>query len=299
MSTLFVLILITCILYVTSTEFTIDNFKQNGLVFPIKMNERMMKELEENLELEDITKNKGIGDPSTVDLQFRDWDIQERMLVNICDMNMLKLIAKSLKSKPEYLSLLGSDIFCKRRESDETPPESTENGDDTEATRAFVGWHQDQSWWKVRPAYAFVSLWVSFDDISEEMGPVKFIIDDYIENQEIFDHEQRVKNNDLEYSINLNETKYSEQGKIISPELNKYEAMLFSGLTIHGSGPNKTDKRRCGIVYRFTIQSYRDSMPLEEGKFRELRGGEPYVLTPFELQDRCETLKLLHNHDEL
>jgi len=296
MSALFAFIFITCIHYIASTEltFSIDNFKQNGLVYPIKMNNRMMKELEEHLDLEDITKNKGIGDKSTVDLQFQDWDIQERIMANICDMDMLKLIAKALRSKPEYLSFLSTDIFCKKRASDEEPSED----DDEEESRAFVGWHQDQSWWRVKPSYALVNLWISFDDIDEEMGPPRFIIDEYIQNKEIFDHQQQLKNNDLQYSIDLNETKYSDEGKIISVELKKYEAMIFSGLTIHGSLPNKTDKRRCGIVYRFTIQSYRDELPIENGVFRELKDGEPYILTPFEVTDRCKTLNLM-GHNEL
>ena len=261
-----------------------NNFKQNGLAFPFKMNHRMMKELEDYLDLEDITKNKGIGDPITIDMHLnRDWDIQQRMMANICDMDILKLIANTLGSKPKYLSLLGTDIFCKKRVSDE----------DT-YTRSFVGWHQDQSWWKLKPAYALVNLWISFDDITEEMGAVKFVINDgeeYITNTQIFEHDQDIKNNDLKYSINLNETKYEEMGKIISVELNKYEAMIFSGLIIHGSLPNKTDKRRCGIVFRFTFKPI--DTTIKNNTYRKLRGGVPYFITPLDVIERCKALNLL------
>ena len=260
-------------------------------MYPIDINPQSMKQLEDFLDLDDITDNKGIGDPSTVDLHFEDWDTQEKMIANICDMDILKLVAKALKTKPEYLSFAGTDLFCKKRSISK---------DDESA--GFVGWHQDQSWWKLKPNYAFVSLWIAFDDVSAENGAVKFIIDpQYIKEQQIFEHEEKIENNDLQYSIKINETSYQEKDQIVTVELKKNQGMLFSGLAIHGSLPNYSDKRRCGIVFRFTIQSYRDEIPIEkigEIEPRKLRDGSPYIVMPFDILDRCTNLKLFSNEKD-
>ena len=111
----------------------------------------------------------------------------------------------------------------------------------------------------------------------------------YFKNNTIFNHDSYIINNDLKFSINISEreefsnTDYDK----ICVKLSKYSAMLFSGLIIHGSKPNKSNQRRCGMVYRFTIKnfSYSDNKP----KF--LTGNVPYNPRSILLKETCLKLE--------
>eukprot|EP00483_Globobulimina_turgida_P010373 UN10393 len=132
-----------------------------------------------------------------------------------------------------------------------------------------------------------MNLWISFDDICVTNGCVKFIIDsEYLNDKIILNHDEYVENNDLKYSIEINETQYEINDKIICAEISKYSAMIFSGLVIHGSTPNRSNKRRCGVVYRFTVRDFTQT----DNEQKYLRGNISYNPSSILVKQKCRLL---------
>merc|ERR1712216_1042309 len=57
------------------------------------------------------------------------------------------------------IALVSSDIFCK-------PPQQQEH---------FVGWHQDQSWWRVEPANGLTNVWIALDNSGLDSACVRYL----------------------------------------------------------------------------------------------------------------------------
>ena len=76
--------------------------------------------------------------------------------------------------------------------------------------------------------------------------------------------------------------------------LDSGQGILFNGLVIHGSKPNPTNKRRCGIVYRFTINGFH----YMDDNIKLLANNIKYTPIPIRLIDKCNEILNL-NHIEL
>jgi ectoine hydroxylase-related dioxygenase (phytanoyl-CoA dioxygenase family) len=112
-------------------------------------------------------------------------------------------------------------------------------------TEAFVAWHQDVTYWGLRPPFA-VSAWYAVDDSDATNGCMQVIPGSHREG--IREHGRSGQAGNL-LSINQ-EIKIldDEVKRAVNIELRAGEISLHSGLTIHGSRPNRSGRRRCGLA---------------------------------------------------
>lgn len=117
-----------------------------------------------------------------------------------------------------------------------------------------VPWHQDASYWPLRPART-VTVWLAIDDADEEnsamkvipgthrMGPLKWkqTQQDAVLGQEIVGVE--------------------ELGEPVSFNLNAGEISLHADMLAHGSEPNRSARRRCGLTIRYCPPDVEATVP--------------------------------------
>jgi len=107
-----------------------------------------------------------------------------------------------------------------------------------------VPWHQDASYWKLSPART-VTVWLAIDDADEENAAMRFIPRTHdmgplrwraaegpaVLDQEIVD--------------------VASLGEPVSDILKAGQISLHADMLAHGSEPNASDRRRCGLTLRF------------------------------------------------
>ncbi len=130
--------------------------------------------------------------------------------------------------------LLASHFFCKY-------------GNGETATK-FVAWHQDVTYWGLEPPTT-MTAWYAIDDSDVENGCMRCIPGSH--NKGLRDHgKSSIEGNLL--SINQ-EVRVSdvEDKSAVDFILKAGEISLHDGAIIHGSSPNRSDRRRCGLTLRF------------------------------------------------
>ena len=114
-------------------------------------------------------------------------------------------------------------------------------------TDAFVAWHQDVTFWGLDPAYA-ITAWYAVDGSDQENGCMQVIPNTH---HGIREHGKSDQSGNL-LSIN--------QAVEVTPEmattavdlpLKAGQMSLHDGTLIHGSLPNRSDRRRCGLTMRY------------------------------------------------
>lgn len=134
---------------------------------------------------------------------------------------------------PDFL-LLGTHFFCKY-------------GDGGAATK-FVAWHQDVTYWGLEPPTT-MTAWYAIDDSDVENGCMRCIPGSHIAG--IRDHGKSIAKGNL-LSINQEvEVSHVEDNKAVDFILKAGEISLHDGAMIHGSLPNRSMRRRCGLTLRF------------------------------------------------
>ncbi|MEI8196365.1 MAG: phytanoyl-CoA dioxygenase family protein [Phycisphaerae bacterium] len=107
-----------------------------------------------------------------------------------------------------------------------------------------VPWHQDASYWPLRPART-VTVWLAIDDVDEENAAMQVIPRTHdkghlkwrtartpaVLDQEIEDIEQ--------------------YGKPVSIAMGAGQIELHADMLVHGSPPNHSARRRCGLTLRY------------------------------------------------
>jgi hypothetical protein len=113
----------------------------------------------------------------------------------------------------------------------------------------FVDWHQDLTYWGLDPAYA-ITAWISVDDIYVEKGFMRVIAESH--RQGIVEHTtSSEKGNLLNRNQAIRKDKVDES-KAIDLVLRAGQASLHHGELFHGSNPNRSTRRRCGLAVRYT-----------------------------------------------
>ena len=131
-----------------------------------------------------------------------------------------------------------------------------------------VPWHQDASYWDLTPART-VTVWLAIDDADEENSAMKFIPRTHnlghlkwrkakvpcVLDQEVVDVEQL--------------------GEPVYDTLKAGEFSLHADMLVHGSDPNASARRRCGLTLRYCPPTVRRAS--ERWKTEEIicRGHDP------------------------
>ncbi len=119
-----------------------------------------------------------------------------------------------------------------------------------------VSWHQDASYWPLTPSKT-VTVWLAIDDSDIENGAMQFIPGSHRHGQITFEKSAADENNVLSQTVHAPE-RYG--GAPVSIELKAGEISLHSDLLLHGSEPNPSSRRRCGLTIRFVppeVRAYR------------------------------------------
>ena len=137
----------------------------------------------------------------------------------------------------DYMTdLLGENLICTMTHYFSKEP--------TDGKR--VNWHQDASYWPLTPSKV-ITVWLAIDDVDEDNAPMQFIPGSHLHGQIPFEHSKPEDNNVLGQSVRNSD----EYGEPISVTMKAGQISIHSALLLHGSEPNTSDRRRCGLTIRY------------------------------------------------
>lgn len=108
-----------------------------------------------------------------------------------------------------------------------------------------VAWHQDASHWPLTPART-VTVWLAIDAAEVENAAMMFLPGTHTRGHLKWRHisgEQAVLNQEIENTAQF--------GEPVFDELKAGEFSLHADMLAHGSNPNTSDRRRCGLTLRY------------------------------------------------
>jgi ectoine hydroxylase-related dioxygenase (phytanoyl-CoA dioxygenase family) len=110
-----------------------------------------------------------------------------------------------------------------------------------------VAWHQDASYWPLTPSKA-VTVWLAIDDADPANANMRFIVGTHLLGHLTYQLSEHDESNVLNQTI----PEIEKYGAPIDVELKAGEASIHSDLLLHGSEPNTSDRRRCGLTLRYS-----------------------------------------------
>ncbi len=170
---------------------------------------------------------------------------KETAQIGLLDKHLTEPFIHDLATHPSVLaaveSVLGPDFFllathffCKYGEGD--------------TAAKFVAWHQDVTYWGLEPPVA-VTVWLAIDDADEENGCMRVIPGSHAAR--IREHGTAAQSGNL-LSINQEvPVSEAEEASAVNLPLPAGFASLHDGCLIHGSLPNASHRRRCGLTLRY------------------------------------------------
>ncbi|MEM7133779.1 MAG: phytanoyl-CoA dioxygenase family protein [Chloroflexota bacterium] len=115
-------------------------------------------------------------------------------------------------------------------------------------TEAFVAWHQDVTFWGLEPPYA-ITAWYAVDDSDQENGCMQVVPATHVNG--IQEHGKSAAAGNL-LSINQEVSITPEQLNTVADlPLKAGQMSLHDGTLVHGSLPNRSTRRRCGLTLRY------------------------------------------------
>jgi ectoine hydroxylase-related dioxygenase (phytanoyl-CoA dioxygenase family) len=133
-----------------------------------------------------------------------------------------------------------------------------------------VSWHQDASYWPFTPTRT-VTLWLAVDDADRANGCMQVIPGTHTLGHLEFDMSGVDENSVLPQKIKGVE-RFSDP---VCFELKAGEVSLHADMLVHGSEPNRSDRRRCGLTVRYVAASVRSLDPNWTQNSVLCRGADP------------------------
>jgi ectoine hydroxylase-related dioxygenase (phytanoyl-CoA dioxygenase family) len=118
----------------------------------------------------------------------------------------------------------------------------------------FVAWHQDVTYWGFEPPIA-ATIWLAIDDADVQNGAMRVIAGSH--KVGLIEHGKSQREGNL---LSVNQAvpdNFVDESKAVDIILKAGQASVHDGLLIHGSNPNLSDRRRCGLTIRFTTPEIR------------------------------------------
>ena len=158
--------------------------------------------------------------------------------------------------------LLGTHVFCKYPADDV-------------GQKSFVAWHQDATYWGLVPPRV-VTAWLAVDDVDEENGAMMVVAGSH--KNGFYTHgKSSMAGNLLSVNQAINETDL-DLARVVTISLRAGQISLHDGLAVHGSHPNRSRRRRCGLTCRFAppeIQIVPEEDRAHEWQAVLVRGADP------------------------
>ena len=133
--------------------------------------------------------------------------------------------------------LLGEDLICW----------GTHYFNKLPGDKKQVIWHQDASYWPLTPSKT-VTVWLAIDDADVENGAMQVIPGSHRHGQIDYEASTDEDKNVLNQSVR-NPLQYGEAP--VSFEMQAGQISLHTDLLLHGSEPNCSQRRRCGLTIRY------------------------------------------------
>ena len=121
-------------------------------------------------------------------------------------------------------------------------------------TKHVVTMHQDLAYWGMGDMDNILTAWLALSPAKTESGCMDFVCGSH--KNEILAHEDSFDEHNLLSRGQEIKVDVANSDKV-SVELNPGSISLHHGLTIHGSGPNKSDDRRIGVAIRYVSAKMR------------------------------------------
>ena len=132
-----------------------------------------------------------------------------------------------------------------------------------------VYWHQDAQFWAQTPSKV-VSVWLAIDDVDEENGAMNLFPGTHLQGVIPFEYVTDEENGVLNQHIHNAE----QYAKPVSVNLKAGQISLHTDMIIHGSMPNPSKRRRCGLTMRYLPPDVRGRDP-ESSSAVICRGSDP------------------------
>ena len=110
-----------------------------------------------------------------------------------------------------------------------------------------VSWHQDASYWPLTPSRV-VSAWLAIDDVDIDNSAMHVIPRSHHHAQLTFRDSTAAENNVLFQTVD-NAADYGDAP--VALEMRAGQISLHSDWILHGSEPNSSNRRRCGLAMRY------------------------------------------------
>lgn len=133
-----------------------------------------------------------------------------------------------------------------------------------------VSWHQDASYWPLTPSRT-VTVWLAIDDADEENGAMAVVPGSHLHGQIPFARSEAGERNVLNQTV-VDPRRYG--GDPVSFVMRAGQISLHTDLLLHGSNPNLSDRRRCGLTMRFVPPEVRAHKGWNRGAII-CRGADP------------------------
>ena len=109
-----------------------------------------------------------------------------------------------------------------------------------------VYWHQDASFWALTPSKV-VTVWLAIDDVDVENGAMKLFTGTHLMGRIPFEWVTDEEDGVLNQHVHNPE----QYGQPISVALKAGQISLHTDMLLHGSQPNPSNRRRCGLTLRY------------------------------------------------
>ncbi len=109
-----------------------------------------------------------------------------------------------------------------------------------------VSWHQDASYWPLSESKT-LTVWLAVDDSDTENGCMEVIPGSHLKGLIQYRQSQAEENNVLNQTIEP-QVEWPAASPIC---LRAGEISIHSDLLVHGSKPNQSERRRCGLTLRY------------------------------------------------
>jgi ectoine hydroxylase-related dioxygenase (phytanoyl-CoA dioxygenase family) len=115
-----------------------------------------------------------------------------------------------------------------------------------------VSWHQDASYWPLSESKT-VTVWLAIDDADVENACMRYLPRSHWHGHLTY----TLTENDDSNVLNQTVTDATQFGDPVDVELRAGEISMHSDLLVHGSEPNQSARRRCGLTLRYCPSSVR------------------------------------------
>lgn len=117
-----------------------------------------------------------------------------------------------------------------------------------------VPWHQDASFWALSPART-VTVWLAIDDADEENSAMRFIPGTHNQGA------MKVQTTGAKAVFHKETANADTLGTPFTNTLKAGQISLHADMLVHGSMPNVSDRRRCGLTLRYCPSSVQITDP--------------------------------------